>query len=143
MAIESIQIAIDNGARQHQSCEVVGISSRTLQNWRATGMNDRRKTAQKIPMNKLSQQERDAIIHVCNNDEFKSQPPKQIVPALADRGIYMASESSFYRILRDAEQFCNIEGAQRVLQQQKSQTLIGQTRLIRYGLGTSLTWPAT
>jgi putative transposase len=104
MAIESIQIAIDNGARQHQSCGVVGISSRTLQNWRATGMNDRRKTAQKIPMNKLSQQERDAIIHVCNNDEFKSQTPKQIVPALADRGIYMASESSFYRILRDAEQ---------------------------------------
>jgi putative transposase len=104
MAIESIQIAIDSGARQQRSCEVVGISSRTLQNWRAAGINDRRKTARKIPMNRLSEQERDAIIDVCNSDEFKSQAPKQIVPALADRGIYMASESSFYRILREADQ---------------------------------------
>lgn len=104
MAIESIQTAIDSGARQQRSCEVVGISSRTLQNWRAAGMNDRRKMAQKVPVNKLSQQERDAIIDVCNSDEFKSQAPKQIVPTLADRGIYMASESSFYRILREADQ---------------------------------------
>ena len=104
MAIESLQIAIYCGARQQRACEVVGISSRTLQNWRAAGMNDRRKTVQKIPMNKLSQQERDAIIDVCNCDEFKSQAPKQIVPALADRGIYLASESSFYCILRETDQ---------------------------------------
>ncbi|MBL8454449.1 MAG: IS3 family transposase, partial [Zoogloea sp.] len=32
--------------------------------------------------------------------EFASLPPSQIVPALADRGTYLASESSFYRILR-------------------------------------------
>lgn len=28
-------------------------------------------------------------------------PPSQIVPTLADEGIYIASESSFYRILRE------------------------------------------
>jgi len=31
-------------------------------------------------------------------------PPSQIVPKLADQGCYLASESSFYRILRDHEQ---------------------------------------
>lgn len=31
-------------------------------------------------------------------------PPSQIVPALADDGVYVASESRFYRVLRDAEQ---------------------------------------
>jgi len=104
MAIEAIQTAIDNGARQQQSCEVIGISSRTLQNWRTTGMSDRRTTVNKVPVNKLSQEDREAIIDVCNSNEFKNQAPKQIVPTLADRGIYMASESSFYRILRDASQ---------------------------------------
>lgn len=104
MATEAIQIALDKGARQRLACEVVGISSRTLQNWRAAGRVDRRQTGQKIPSNKLSQQERDAIIDVCNSEEFKSQSPKQIVPMLADRGLYMASESSFYRVLREANQ---------------------------------------
>lgn len=31
--------------------------------------------------------------------EFADLPPSQIVPTLADRGIYIASESTFYRIL--------------------------------------------
>ena len=31
-------------------------------------------------------------------------PPSQIVPILADRGRYLASESSFYRVLREADQ---------------------------------------
>jgi transposase InsO family protein len=30
--------------------------------------------------------------------------PNQIVPALADQGVYVASESSFYRVLRQADQ---------------------------------------
>lgn len=103
MAMELIAEAMNEGARQSQACEVVGISSRTLQHWRVAGQEDRRQTVEKVPANKLSEQEREAIIDVCNSPEFMSQPPKQIVPALADRGVYMASESSFYRILRAAE----------------------------------------
>jgi len=102
--MKSIQIAMDKGARQQRACEVVGISPRTLQNWRVAGMDDRRQTIKKVPANKLSPQERAAILALCNREEFKSQAPKQIVPALADRGVYLASESSFYRILRDADQ---------------------------------------
>ena len=34
-------------------------------------------------------------------------PPNQIVPALADQGTYIASESSFYRVLRKADQLAH------------------------------------
>ena len=101
--MESIAEAMNEGARQDPACKVVGISCRTLQHWRVVGKEDRRQTVEKVPANKLSEQERKAIIDVCNSPEFCSQSPKQIVPALADSGVYMASESSFYRILRAAE----------------------------------------
>lgn len=104
MAIELITQATNKGARQRQACEVVGICSRTLQHWQLRGTKDHRQTVKKTPVNKLNQQEREAILDVCNRQEFKSMAPKQIVPALADRGLYLASESSFYRILRDADQ---------------------------------------
>lgn len=38
--------------------------------------------------------------------EFSSLPPSRIVPMLADRGIYQASESTFYR-KRQATAACN------------------------------------
>lgn len=41
---------------------------------------------------------------MCHQPEFQSLPPSQIVPRLADRHRYLASESSFYRILREANQ---------------------------------------
>jgi transposase InsO family protein len=104
MAIRSITIAISQGARQKQACEIIGITTRTLQYWRISGVIDQRQTVKKEPANRLSEQERETILAVCNSEEFRNQPPKQIVPALADRGCYLASESSFYRILRQANQ---------------------------------------
>lgn len=104
MAIESIAEATSSGARQKQACEIIGIKVRTLQNWRKSGNMDGRQTVKKIPTNKLSQEEREKILAVCNSEEFRDQSPKQIVPTLADRGVYIASESSFYRVLRDAGQ---------------------------------------
>jgi len=104
MAIESIAEAMNKGARQRKACEVIGITSRTLQHWRTAGLIDRRKTVKKEPFNKLNEQERAAILAICNKKEFRSLSPQQIVPALADRGFFIASESSFYRILRNADQ---------------------------------------
>jgi transposase InsO family protein len=40
------------------------------------------------------------ILAVCNSPQYKSLPPSQIVPRLADKGAYIASEASFYRVLR-------------------------------------------
>lgn len=104
MAITLIARAVRHGARQRRACEVIGITERSLQNWRIAGLTDRRQTVKKEPINSLSRQEKDEILAVCNSEEFRNQPPKQIVPALADRGVFLASESSFYRILHRANQ---------------------------------------
>ena len=93
-----------DGARQKHACEIIGITPRTFQYWLILGLTDRRQTVKKEPVNSLSEQEREEVLAVCNSEEFRNQTPKQIVPALADRGIFIASESSFYRILRQANQ---------------------------------------
>lgn len=67
---------------------------------------DQRKAAAsaRTPANALTAAEREEIVRVCNTPEYCSLPPSQIVPRLADAGRYIASESSFYRVLRDADQ---------------------------------------
>ena len=90
--------AIASGARQDKACEMVRLSTRTLQRWRIDGEigADKRPTAiRPEPGNKLSKAEIQAVIDVCNNEELASLPPSQIVPKLADRGEYIALESSF------------------------------------------------
>jgi transposase len=102
-----IQAAMAAGATQASACETLGLSPRTYQRWTRQGevQGDGRPVAQRrAPANKLSGAERSRILEVCNCPEFASKPPAQIVPALADTGVYLASESSFYRVLRDAGQ---------------------------------------
>jgi transposase InsO family protein len=65
-------------------------------------MADRRQVTagQRSYPQSLTEAEKQAVLDACNSPEFRSLPPSQIVPILADRGQYLASESSFYRILR-------------------------------------------
>lgn len=103
MAIKLIKEAADAGAREQKACQELGISLRTLQRWRQEGApkEDQRLHAKRPePANKLSQDEVQEILRVVNGEEFRSLPPSQIVPALADRNIYLASESTIYRILK-------------------------------------------
>jgi transposase InsO family protein len=85
------------------------ISLRTFQRWVQDGddsvsADSRTTNARPEPANKLSEDEREQILAVANSEEFASLPPSQIVPALADRGVFIASESSFYRVLKAASQ---------------------------------------
>ena len=41
------------------------------------------------------------MVELANQPRFASTPPARIVPALADEGVYVASEASFHRVLRD------------------------------------------
>lgn len=97
--------AVEAGARFFKACEVVKLSIRTVQRYRQHGevTPDGRKAAAigRIPGNRLSEQERTEILATANLPTFANLPPSQIVPALADEGRYIASESSFYRILRE------------------------------------------
>ena len=102
-----IESACKDGARLAQACQVVGICARTYQRW-TTGIhvkNDARPTAWRPePGNKLTKEERQNILDICHKPEYASLPPGQIVPRLADQGEYLASESSFYRVLREADE---------------------------------------
>ena len=111
IAIHLIDEAVTAGARYVKACAVLEVNVRTLQRWKKAladqrSLEDRRKAAaaQRTPANKLSDEERGAILTVCNQVEYRSLPPTQIVPRLADDGEYIASESSFYRVLREADQ---------------------------------------
>lgn len=100
-----IDEALASGVRLSKGCDILGLSARTIQRWRHSPVDGRRKAAQqRPPANKLTDQERDQILSICNQGPFASMSPNQIVPALADQGVYVASESSFYRVLKDAEQ---------------------------------------
>ena len=44
--------------------------------------------------------ERAKLMLVANEPRFAAVPPARIVPMLADEGVYLASESSFSRVLR-------------------------------------------
>ena len=109
--ITLIDEAGDGGARRSEACRVLGISARTLQRWRKDGevKADGRKQAgaRREPANKLCEHERRQILDIANTPEFAHLPPSQIVPALADQGLYIASESSFYRVLREADQLAH------------------------------------
>lgn len=102
-----INDAVDGGACLKKASEAAGISPRTFQRWTGDGCikSDGRPTAErKAPANKLSPEERTLIVATCNSEEYASLPPSQIVPDLVDQGVYIASESSFYRVLREAGQ---------------------------------------
>ncbi len=105
-AVELIEEAVAAGARKACACALLGLSVRTVQRWTREGDvgEDRRPGAERpTPPNALSEAERGAVLAICNSPEHASLPPSQIVPRLADRGIYLASESTFYRVLRDAD----------------------------------------
>ena len=65
---------------------------------------DRRPARVQSPTNRLSASEHQAVLAVANSEEFGHLAPSQIVPRLADRGQYIVSESTFYRVLRAARQ---------------------------------------
>ena len=106
-AVTLIEEAVDSGARRRQACAELGLTLRTVERWTQHGAlkSDGRPSAcRPVPRNKLSEQERITVLTLVNEPRFASLPPTQIVPKLADEGCYLASESSFYRILREADQ---------------------------------------
>jgi hypothetical protein len=87
-----------------RACDVIGICLRTLKRWRRefkTDGNgiDRRIGSRCHVSHRFSAEECQRILLTCNEPKYASLPPSQIVPDLADQGIYIGSERSFYRVL--------------------------------------------
>lgn len=103
---ELISEASAAGARQARACAMLGLSARTVQRWQGGGPDavDGRTLRRHEPAHKLSAGERAELLAVANSAEFAHLPPSQIVPRLADHQRYIASESTFYRVLREEKQ---------------------------------------
>jgi len=90
--------AHENGARLAAACEFAGISVRTLQRWKAgEGLQSgdgRPQAVRPPPAHALKPEERQRLLEVANEPRFADMPPARIVPALADEGVYIASEST-------------------------------------------------
>ena len=109
-AVSLINEAVVTGARKRVACREIGITLRTFERWVAAGTvrADRRPVAVRpVPANRLSAPERAEVLRVVNEPRFAALPPTQIVPILADEGHYLASESTFYRILREEDQLAH------------------------------------
>jgi hypothetical protein len=89
---------------------------------------------------RLSEEERQRILLSCNEPEFAALPPGQIVPVLADRGLYIGSERSLYRLLHAHGQ---VHRRGRARQPQEPHPPHGSGLLVqtRFGAGTSPTCP--
>ena len=59
---------------------------------------NRRPERRQNPPSKLSERQRIDRLAVANAAELGHLPPSQMVPRLADRGEYRASESTFYGV---------------------------------------------
>jgi putative transposase len=76
------------------------LSYRTIQRWQARGVTDQRKGAAKNVPRRLNEIDQAKIVSVCCSETYRNITPYEIVPLLADTGMFIASESSFYRVLR-------------------------------------------
>jgi len=111
-----IQEAHQQGARLQPACEALGIDVRTYQRWVGSGQKqgkrqgqgrvkikeDQRSSVQRrAPVHALTPAEQQAILEACHRPEWAHLPPEQIVMRLLDEEQrYLASVSSFYRVLR-------------------------------------------
>jgi transposase InsO family protein len=90
-----------SGARLVPACRVVGISSRSVERWRTNPEGgDRRCGPHQQPHNALTAIEEAQVVTVLTSSRYAELSPKQLVPQLADEGLYLASESTMYRVQR-------------------------------------------
>ena len=120
-----IDEAVQNGARQQLACELVGIASRTYQRWnQGEKLSEDQRIHNDAPAhNKLSSAVRQEILKVINLPEYNTLTPYQIVPTLLDKGQYIASESTFYRVMKEYNQLKH-RGKGTAAQRKKPRSLI-------------------
>jgi len=92
------------------ACELLNITLRTFERWQLPDgsiKEDQRLFNKSAPTNKLTSEERKQVISIVNSQEYRDLPPHQIVPKMADKKSYVASESTFYRILKDEKLYAH------------------------------------
>ncbi len=106
-AVALIHEAQSSGAQLVKACALLYLSVRTYQRWtpeKAVSADQRPVVPRPAPTNKLSHEERQAVVSLCNQPKYRSCPPAFIVADQLDQGRYLASESTLYRVLREHDQ---------------------------------------
>ncbi len=96
----TISEAAMEGCRVKVACNDLGIDFKTYCRWKENTL-DRRSGPTSAPANKLSADVKSEIVLIANSAEFKDDSPWIIVAKLADKKTYIASESSFYKVLKE------------------------------------------
>lgn len=101
MMLSAVAEAQAGGARLAQACRVIGLSTRTIERWRnEPERDDARRGPHHRPHNALSPAEEAQVVSVLTSSRYAGLSPKQLVPQLADEGLYLASESTIHRVQR-------------------------------------------
>jgi len=99
-ALDLIMEASANSCRIKVACEDVGIDLKTHNRWKHD-LIDKRNGPLTEPANKLSENVQNEIVAIANSKKYVDLSPWKIVAKLADDGKYIASESSFYKVLKE------------------------------------------
>ena len=104
------------------------MSLRTLKRWRQRLLcdgdgEDRRQGSPRHSPHRLTAEERQRILLTCNQPQYAALPPSQIVPDLADQGIFIGSESSFYQVLHEHDQVHHRRGPARPAAEREDPTI--------------------
>lgn len=89
-----------NGCRLKIACDDLSIDFKTFKRWKFSTIDKRRGPISE-PKNKLSKAVKEEIIKIATSKDYCDDSPWSIVAKLADKGRYIASESSFYKILKE------------------------------------------
>ena len=103
--MELFREGLKEGASATAIADLIGICSRTLRRWgiafQTHGFSqDRRKGSPRNVAHRFTPEERQRLIHIVNDPRFADLTPAQIVAILAEERIYVGSESTIYRIMR-------------------------------------------
>jgi putative transposase len=99
-AVDLIMAATKSGAGLKKACDALEISVSTFHRWSSGHITDKRKGAEKTVTRRLGDAERQQIIDISCSEEYKDKNPYEIHANLLDKGVYIASISSFYRVLK-------------------------------------------
>lgn len=101
MILAAMDEAVAAGARLTAACRTAGLSVRTVQRWRVRpDGDDLRRGPVREPGNALTADEKAQVLAVMASPRYAGLSPKQLVPLLADESLYLASESTMYRLRR-------------------------------------------
>jgi putative transposase len=85
----------------NQTCEALGVSKATYYRRKKPKEPPKPRPKQKRA---LSEAERQQVLDICHSDEFVDKSPGEIQATLLDRGIYLCSTRTFYRILAEVDE---------------------------------------